>query len=79
MLSSETALVAHKRIMQKNTGQPKLVKIAFTKANNGDGEVEFYVKTLTGKTMTFHADCESTTIEDLKAMIYDQEGIPPDQ
>ena len=74
-----TALVAHKRITQKSTGQPKLVKIALTKANHGEGEVEIYVKTLTGKTITCFAECTSTTIEDLKVMIYDQEGIPPDQ
>lgn len=36
------------------------------------------MKTLTGKTITTHVDGGST-IEDLKKIIQDKEGIPPDQ
>ncbi|KAL5705388.1 hypothetical protein ACHQM5_023697 [Ranunculus cassubicifolius] len=37
-----------------------------------------YMKTLTGKTVTFVVD-KSDTVEDIKKMIEEKEGIPPDQ
>jgi ubiquitin len=42
------------------------------------GDIEVYVKTLTGKTITCYID-PNAAIDDLKNVIQDKEGIPPDQ
>ena len=41
--------------------------------------MQLFVKTLTGKTITFHCMHPSDTIEALKQAICSREGIPPDQ
>ncbi|KAK2964015.1 putative Ubiquitin family protein [Blattamonas nauphoetae] len=40
---------------------------------------EVFVKTLTGKMMSYEVELRTATVEDLKLQIHRKEGIPPDQ
>ena len=42
-------------------------------------QFDIYIKTLTGKTITLESVTSNDTIATLKDMVYDIEGIPPDQ
>ena len=44
----------------------------------GEGSMQIFIKTLTGKTITLDVD-PGDSIEAVKGAVYEKEGIPPDQ
>ena len=76
VLSNHTAFVAVERIMNEVTKEMQVRKVPclYKPAN-----IQLFVKTLTGKTVELDDVSPEDTIDTLKGMIQDAEGIPPDQ
>jgi len=70
-------LVANELTMIGPKG-PRDVMPAQANSGRSGGGTTIFIKTLSGKTITLNVDM-SSTLSDLKNMIQDKEGIPPDQ
>jgi len=46
---------------------------------DGNKNMHIFIKTLTGKTITIYPESRCSTITDIKTLVQDMEGIPPDQ
>lgn len=71
---------AHKLSKKAKQEATDIISTALAKAKAKDdgGEMQIFIKTLTGKTITLDVD-PPYTIEEVKAKIQKLEGIPPDQ
>ncbi|TNV84666.1 hypothetical protein FGO68_gene12911 [Halteria grandinella] len=76
ILDKTTSLFAAEKIIDKVSHSVELRKIPIVVAKGESFDIT--VKTLTGKAIHLSVS-NSTTVEDLKYMIQDCEGIPPDQ
>jgi hypothetical protein len=74
-LDSSTSLFVAEKIVDQVSHEVKLRKVPLIVSA---GSFLIFVKTLTGKQINLNVSGENT-IEELKGMIQDKEGIPPDQ
>ena len=68
----------HKHTLGWVKGLPATLPPTLPSSDQGLGDIEIGVKTLTGKTIRLTVNL-SMTIEELEYAIWDMEGIPPDQ
>mmetsp|Transcript_33567 Transcript_33567/g.38575 ORF Transcript_33567/g.38575 Transcript_33567/m.38575 type:complete len:696 (-) Transcript_33567:462-2549(-) len=71
-----TSFFAAEKLVDKMSGVTNYEKVVQSPASRH--EFMIYVKTLTGKTLELNVKSEYS-IEDVKVLIQDREGIPPDQ
>ena len=78
VLSKHTAYVAVERVADQAGGEMLFKRVPLTRASNSF-KMELKVKTLTGKVITLEDVYSEQTTQDLKMLIQNLEGIPPDQ
>ena len=78
VLSKHTAYVAVERVADQAGGEMLFKRVPLTRASNSF-KMELKVKTLTGKVITLEDVYSEQTTQDLKMLIQNLEGIPPNQ
>ncbi len=76
ILDANTAMFVAEKIVEPSTKEVQLRRVPVVINRSLSFTIE--VATLTGKVLTIDVE-STTTTEDLKSLIQDLEGIPPDQ